>query len=214
MRTVPATPNLRFPLPISRHAALHAPRILCLALAVVVLPLLASCASQPLSGSVDALHEADMQAAAYRLDSGDKVQITVFGEGTISGEYVVNFDGTIALPLAGNIKAAGLTIPELQNTVTETLRSGYVQEARVTVQPVQLRPYYILGEVNKPGKYSYAPDLSVLGAVAEAQGFTYRANMSVIYIRRAQEPSERALPLTATTMVRPGDTIRVTERFF
>jgi polysaccharide export outer membrane protein len=68
--------------------------------------------------------------------------------------------------------------------------------------------------VNKPGQYSYVPDLTVLGAIATAQGFTYRADMSSIYIRHARQPSEQAHPLTATTMIEPGDTIRVTQRYF
>ena len=54
----------------------------------------------------------------------------------------------------------------------------------------------------------------LLGAVATAQGFTYRADMSYIYIRHSHQASEQQYPLTATTMIEPGDTIRVTQRYF
>ena len=76
------------------------------------------------------------------------------------------------------------------------------------------RPYYILGEVGQPGDYPYSDGLNVVNAVAAANGFTYRANQKVVYIRRAGESNERAHPMDASTMVLPGDTIRVAERLF
>jgi polysaccharide export outer membrane protein len=169
-------------------------------------------ADRPLAGSQEALQKA--QDTPYSLGTGDKLHITVFGEDNLSGDYTVSSDGNIALPLAGNVQAAGLTIPQLQQAVTNSLAGRYVQNPRVTIDASRLRPYFILGEVNKPGQYSYLPDLTVLGAVATAQGFTYRADMSFIYIRHAREASEQQYPLTATTMIEPGDTIRVTERYF
>lgn len=169
-------------------------------------------ADQPMTGSPELLRKA--QDTPYSLGTGDKLHITVFGEDNLSGDYVVSSDGNIALPLVGNIHAAGLTIPQLQQAVTDGLDGRYVQNPRVTIEASSLRPYYILGEVNKPGQYSYVPDLTVLAAVATAQGFTYRADMSYILIRHAREPSEQQYPITATTMIEPGDTIRVTQRYF
>jgi len=174
---------------------------------------LSGCASDgPIRGSAQALQTA--QTDSYRLGTGDKLHIGVFGENNLTGDYTIAPDGTIGFPLVGNIRAAGLTIPELQQAVTNSLANRYVQNPRVTVDASSLRPFYILGEVNKPGQYSYVPDLTLLAAVATAQGFTYRADMSYVYIRHAREPSEREYPLTATTMIEPGDTIRVTQRYF
>ncbi|MEM9989564.1 MAG: SLBB domain-containing protein, partial [Pseudomonadota bacterium] len=75
-------------------------------------------------------------------------------------------------------------------------------------------PFYILGEVGRPGTYPYQNGLTVLNAVATAQGFTYRANERVVFIRRDGETQEEKYSLTSTTPVRPGDTIRISERFF
>jgi protein involved in polysaccharide export with SLBB domain len=166
----------------------------------------------PVTGSAQALRNA--QATPYKLGAGDKLHIAVFGENNLSGDYTITAEGAIGFPLAGDIPAAGLTISQLQKSVTDSLATRYVQNPRVTVDALNLRPFYILGEVNKPGQYSYVPDLTAMAAVATAQGFTYRADMSTIYIRRAHDASEREYPLTATTMIEPGDTIRVTQRYF
>lgn len=176
--------------------------------------LMTACSNAPMTGSAAAIKQADDAARNYRLAMGDKVHISVFGEANLSGDYTVSPDGRITLPLAGPVQAAGLTIPQLQQSVTKTLGDGFVQNPNVTVTASGLRPYYILGEVNKPGQYDYTPDLTVMGAVATAQGFTYRADMDEIYIRHARDPSEQEYPLTPSTAVEPGDTIRVAQRYF
>lgn len=76
------------------------------------------------------------------------------------------------------------------------------------------RPFYILGEVNKPGEYPYTNGLTVMNAVATAEGFTYRANKGRVKIKRATGEKEEEFPLTPLTPVAPGDTIRIPERFF
>lgn len=167
-----------------------------------------------MGGSPGAVEQARSAAQNYRLAPGDKVHVAVFNEDNLSGDFTVAPDGKLALPLAGNIQAAGLTLPQFQDAVTARLKDGVVQNPAVTVSASELRPYYILGEVNKPGRYSYTPDLTVLNAVATAEGFTYRADMASIYVRHAADPGESEVPLTATTAVLPGDTIRVTQRYF
>jgi len=76
------------------------------------------------------------------------------------------------------------------------------------------RPFYILGEVTKPGTYPYTAGLTVLNAVATAGGFTYRANKVVVFIKRNGATSEVKTELTPSVLVAPGDTIRIGERFF
>lgn len=174
----------------------------------------AACANGPVAGSPDAVRQAREAAQNYRLAPGDKVHIAVFNEDNLSGDFIVAPDGKVAMPLAGGIQAAGLTLPQFQQAVTTRLKDGVVQEPNVTVTANELRPYYILGEVNKPGRYSYTPDLTVMNAVATAEGFTYRADMGTVYVRHASDPSEREEPLTATAAVLPGDTIRISQRYF
>ena len=186
---------------------------LLLAVSLALIASLSACTGdRPITGSAQALQKAESNP--YRLSNGDKLHIAVFGEDNLTGDYTIAPDGNIPFPLVGNIHAAGLTVPELQQAVTNSLANRYVQNPRVTVDATNLRPFYILGEVNKPGQYSYVPDLTLLGAVATAQGFTYRADMSSVFIRHARDPSEREYPVTATTMIEPGDTIRITQRYF
>ncbi len=150
----------------------------------------------------------------YRLGSGDKLRIIVFGEEDLSGEFLVDGSGMVSMPLIGEVDAKGQTVREFQRKVEVALQDGYLNDPRVSAEVANFRPFYILGEVNKPGTYPYSDGLTVMNAVAVAEGFSYRANQRVIYIRRDGEMAEVQYPLTSTTMVRPGDTIRVAERLF
>ena len=150
----------------------------------------------------------------YRLGSGDKVRVITFGEESLTGEFFVGGSGNISLPLIGEVRAQGLTIAEFQRAIETELQQGYLKEPRVSVEVLNYRPFYILGEVENPGEYPYTNGLSVLNAVATAGGFTYRANNRRVFIKRADDDAEREFPLTPLTPVAPGDTIRIAERFF
>lgn len=150
----------------------------------------------------------------YRLGSGDKVRVITFGEEALTGEFFVGGSGNVSLPLIGEVRAQGLTVPEFQTAIETSLQNGYLKEPRVSVEVLNYRPFYILGEVETPGEYPYTNGLSVLNAVATAGGFTYRANTRRVFIKRADSTTEREFPLTPLTPVAPGDTIRITERFF
>lgn len=155
----------------------------------------------------------EWQPVQYRLGPADQVRITVFNEPGLTGPYVVGAQGTIAYPLVGDIRAAGLTVPEFTDALRERL-SEFVRTPSVSVEVANYRPFFILGEVTRPGTYPYQVDITVMNAVATAGGFTYRANRGRVYIRHANEPVERAYELTVSTPVMPGDTIRIGERIF
>ena len=150
----------------------------------------------------------------YKVGAGDKVRIIVFGEDALTGEFFVSGGGKIAFPLIGDIDVLGLTIPEIQAAVEAKLKDGYLKQPKVSAEVLNYRPFYILGEVMKPGEYPYTNGLTVLNAVATAQGFTYRADTKKVYIKRAATTAEDVQPLTPGTPVEPGDTIRIGERFF
>ena len=150
----------------------------------------------------------------YRLGAADKVRVNVFGEEALTGEFIVGGSGKVSLPLIGEVQAAGLTIGQFLEEIAQALRQGYINEPRVSAEVLNYRPFYILGEVKKPGEYPYTNNLTVLNAVATAEGFSYRANTRVVYIKRADGVGEQAFPLTTATQVAPGDTIRIGERFF
>jgi len=150
----------------------------------------------------------------YRLGAGDKVRMTVFNEPTLSGEFAVTSDGTVSLPLIGDLPAAGKRVTELASQAQQMFAGGYLREPRVSMEITTYRPFFILGEVKSPGQYPYATGMTVLNAVATAQGFTPRAEKSLVYIRRAGAAEEEAYRLTPEIRVFPGDTIRLGERYF
>jgi polysaccharide export outer membrane protein len=150
----------------------------------------------------------------YRLGAGDKVRVIVYGEQSLSGEFFISGAGQVSFPLIGDVPAAGYPVTKLQEEIAHRLRGDYLMEPRVSVEVLTYRPFYILGEVNRPGEYPYTNNLSVVNAVATAQGFTYRADTKRVFIKRANETTEQSFPLTTTTQVAPGDTIRIGERFF
>ena len=150
----------------------------------------------------------------YKLGSGDKIRLIIFGEPDLSGEFTISGDGVVALPLIREVKATGLTASQLQMKVENAFKEGYLKDPRVSIEVLSFRPFYILGEVNKPGEYPYSNGITVVNAVALASGYTYRANQKKVFLRHAGATSEEEVPLTSTTMVAPGDTIRIAERYF
>ncbi|MEZ6002154.1 polysaccharide biosynthesis/export family protein [Hyphomonas sp.] len=151
---------------------------------------------------------------AYTLGNGDQLRITVFGQPDLSGQFEVDGTGSISMPLIGQVEALGLSTPELETRIVEMLEGDYVLNPRVSAEVINYRPYYILGEVNRPGEYPYNSGLTVVNAVAAAGGWTYRARKNVVYIKSVGSLEEQAIELTTSTVVQPGDTIRIAERHF
>ena len=153
-------------------------------------------------------------AESYVLGPNDRVRLKVYGEPDIAGEYEVDNNGNVSIPLAGHIKAAGLTTRQLERSIASALSKGIVRDPRVNVEIALYRPYYILGEVKKGGEYPYRLGLTVMDAVASAGGFTYRANENKVYLRRSGAGVEEVHALDAPIPVFPGDNIRIPERYF
>jgi polysaccharide export outer membrane protein len=169
--------------------------------------------SVPANAGAQALPEAPT-AATYVLGPNDRIRLKVYGEPDIAGEYEIDSNGQVSIPLAGHIRAAGLTTKQLERSITAALAKGIVRDPRVNVEIALYRPYYILGEVKKGGEYPYRLGLTVMDAVASAGGFTYRANENKVYLRRSGAGVEEVYALDAPILVFPGDNIRVPERYF
>jgi polysaccharide export outer membrane protein len=150
----------------------------------------------------------------YLLGPGDKLRIIVFGEVAMSTDYVVAGNGTISFPLIGTVQASGKTVEQLQDEIAAALADGYIKQPKVSAEVEIFRPFYILGEVAKPGAYPYSDNISVMDAVATAGGFTYRANRKYVLLKRAEASSEVKALLTDELKLAPGDTVRVLERYF
>jgi protein involved in polysaccharide export with SLBB domain len=150
----------------------------------------------------------------YRFGPSDKLRVTVYGEDDLSGEFQIDTAGYIRLPLIGQIKAAGFTAHELEARVKATLDNGYLEDARVAIEVTAYRPFYIIGQVGKPGQYPYVSNMSALDAVALAGGFTEKATESTVYVRHEGEVEEHEVDLDQLTRIEPGDVVRVPETTF
>jgi polysaccharide export outer membrane protein len=173
-------------------------------------------ASEPVLPSQPSLSaETKSPGYAYRIDAGDRVSVLVYQEPDLSVNGVrVKADGTIAFPLLGDMRVAGLTSPELQDLVTRKLRDGYLKSPNVTVSIDSYRLYYIKGEVARPGGYSFVDGLTVAKAVALAGGYTPRASESKITLLRESDPDNPLESVGVNTAIRPGDVITIGESFF
>lgn len=168
------------------------------------------------AGSLSEGEQQSMAAAAIappKLQPGDKIRIDVYGEDKLSGEHQIDQSGQISLPLAGTIKAQGLTQSELEQSLSQKFRSQYLKNPKVTVTITTLQPFYVVGEVGKPGQYEYRSGLNVLTALAIAGGPTYRASRSTVEIQRRGKDHMREYPISASIPVLPGDVIKVPERY-
>jgi polysaccharide export outer membrane protein len=153
-------------------------------------------------------------ALTYRLGTGDKLEIITFDEPQLTGDFFVGGDGTVSLPWIGSVPARGRTEAELRDDIEARLRDGFILNPQISVQVLVYRPFFILGEVNKPGQYPYTDGLTVMSAVATASGFTYRANTHEVFIKHQGQTQELKEPVAASTTVLPGDTVRIAERYF
>ncbi len=150
----------------------------------------------------------------YRVSTGDRLRITVFDEPRLSGEFALDGSGAIAYPLLGTIVVTSKTTAEVRDQITQRLSAEFVRNPRVSVEIVNYRPVYVVGEVVKSGEFDYVEGLTALALIAKAGGFTYRANKRVIYISRGEGEAEKAYAFDAKLPIRPGDTIRIGERRF
>jgi polysaccharide export outer membrane protein len=155
------------------------------------------------------------QAADYKLGAGDKVRVVVLADPEFSGEYEVDASGNISVRMVGRISALGMTTAELEAALTERYRSGgYLRNPKLSVELLSARPFFVLGEVAKPGSYPYVAGLTVAQAVAMAGGYTRRASTSRIKIKRFGSAAGSEDSATEDSTVNPGDILRVPERFF
>jgi polysaccharide export outer membrane protein len=177
--------------------------VLCVALHLSTVAPPATAAGNPAQG----------QGSDYVLGVGDKLRITVFGEDDLSGEFSISSIGTISMPLIGEVQAAGKTLSDIRSTITQKLSDGYMKNPKVSIEVQGYRPFFIVGEVLKPGSYNYVNGMRVINAVALAGGYTYRADKTDIRLRHAAAGSQEEHAQEDTT-VQPGDVITITERFF
>lgn len=150
---------------------------------------------------------------SYLLGAGDKINIRVFGQDDLALQTQLTDSGTINYPFLGSIKATGLTLKQLEQLIYQGLKGDYLIEPNVFVGIDEYRPFYIHGEVKKPGAYPYQPGMTVNQAVALAGGLTERASRDRIVIAREANKAQTENG-TLNSRVMAGDTLTILQRFF
>ena len=159
--------------------------------------------------------QTDDLMSRYRLASGDVISIHVLGEDDLKREKVRLTDaGTIQFPVLGELQIRGLTIGEIEQLVTNGLKGGYLVNPKVTVTIEEYRPFFINGEVNRPGGYPFVPGLTVLKAITIAGGYKDRAAKDKMFIVRDGRSDKQREKVDVNTAVFPGDIVTVEESFF
>lgn len=175
-----------------------------------LLPALSGCGSY--RPAPKAFHEATIQP--YRLDSGDRLRITVFEQQGLTNTYAVDQAGYIAFPLIGSVPARGRTLQELESLVAAKLRQGYLREPDVSIEVDRYRSVFVMGEVGQAGQYSYVPGMTIQNAIAVAGGFSPRANQANVDVTRKINGEILTGRVLISNPVLAGDTIYVRERLF
>ncbi|SDF17211.1 polysaccharide biosynthesis/export family protein [Limimaricola pyoseonensis] len=177
---------------------------------------------------------------AYRIRAGDVLRIEVIEDEALGRSVLVSPDGRISVPLAGPIRASGLTLEEVQAALVAQLAPNFASgpTAFVSIErlaerpaPVPQRPVapatdaiYVMGEVGRPGLIEVAPGTTVLQLFAQAGGFTRFAATRRIQLRRRDAAgAEQVYPLdydaildgrspNGSAVLVEGDVIVVPER--
>ncbi|MBD9371822.1 polysaccharide export protein [Rhizobium sp. ARZ01] len=159
-----------------------------------------------------AFQEATIQP--YRLDSGDRLRVTVFEQANLTNTYMVDQAGYIAVPLIGSVPARGKTIQEMESIIAGKLRQGYLRDPDVSIEVANYRSIYIMGEVGQAGQYSYVAGMTVQNAIAVAGGFSPRANQANVDVTRKINGKIITGRVSISDPIMAGDTIYVRERLF
>src|SRR5580704_1577497 len=159
--------------------------------------------------------EAGTGRDSNKLGPNDRLRITVFGQPTLTGEYTLDGNGVLAFPLIGNVPANGVTTSQLQQAIAAKLAPDYLVNPNVSAEVITRRPFFVIGEVQKPGNYNYVTSLTAINAVAMAGGFTRRARKNDFYVRRTAADGQTVrIEAHSGTLLQPGDTLEVRERLF
>lgn len=157
---------------------------------------------------------------SYKLGPGDFISISVYGEDDLSLEVRIGSSGSISYPLLGDVWVLGLTTKQLEMKLVNGLKGPFLIDPSVTVSMLEYRPFYVNGEVKRPGSYSFHPGLTVDRAISIAGGFTERASKNKIFVERntsggvgtGADRNKKSVSLQDTVV--PGDVLTIEQSFF
>jgi len=150
----------------------------------------------------------------YKLGAGDQIQIMVYGEADLTTQLKVNKSGVISFPFLSDIVVTGISSKNLANKIANGLRGDYLIDPQVMVSIVQYRPFFIHGQVKRPGGYPFQEDLTLDKAIAIAGGLAARASKSSWNITRLIEGKKKAFEGNVASVILPDDIIEIEQSFF
>lgn len=164
----------------------------------------------------------------YILTSSDTLEMSIFREPDLTTRSRVASDGTVQLPLIGDVKVAGMTVRSAREIIRKRYDADYLVDPQVYLNVINYaqRKFTILGQVAKPGTYEFpgGDSLSLLQGIGMAGGFTRTADRGKVIVKRpAKGGAEETLKVNAKKMasdgkgvfnLAPGDVITVGESWF
>jgi polysaccharide export outer membrane protein len=142
----------------------------------------------------------------YLIHQGDTLNISVWGDETLSREIIVLPDGNINFPLAGRVKVSGSTTTDVEKIITSHL-TKYLSEPVVTVIVTATggSKIYVLGKVNEPGPIPLTGPMTVLQALSIAGGFDRFADLDAIKVLRITPQGQNILPVNYHSLLKGQD---------
>ena len=149
--------------------------------------------------------------SSYNLGSGDLISIVVFDEEELTMEVRVA-KTPMSYPFLGQVALDGRNLAEVEQQIKEGLKGDYLIEPSISISVIEYRPFFITGEVEKPGGYPFQPGLTLRKAITLGGGFTERASRTKMFITRGGEGSEQKIQLSDPIF--PDDVLTIEQSFF
>lgn len=153
-------------------------------------------------------------ASDYNLGAGDQIQIVVYGEPDLTTRVKIDKSGMISFPFLSDIAVLGLSPKVLEKKIADGLRGDYLIDPQVAVSIVNYRPFFIHGQVKRPGGYPFQEDLTLDKAIAIAGGLAARASKSDWKITRVVDGVKSTFTANVASSILPDDIIEIEQSFF
>ena len=167
-------------------------------------------------------------SSTYTLAPYDVIDVSVYNEEDLHSRVRLGADGTVLLPLIGNVSLGGKTVAEANELIRKRYAAGFVKDPHilVTVMDYRKSTFSILGQVARPGIYEIpeGTHISIVEAILLAGGFTRIANQNGVRVKRMVKGKPTVFNVKAGSMadsvnvapfeILPGDIIKVNESWF
>lgn len=153
-------------------------------------------------------------ASDYLLGVGDSIEIVVYGESDLTTKVKIARSGLISFPFLEDIQVMGLSLKDVEDKIHAGLLHDYLINPQVSISIVEYRPFFIHGQVMRPGGFPYQEDLRLDKAIALAGGLTNRASKVDWIITRKVQGKTVAIDANIATLIQPDDIIKIEQSFF